>query len=211
MEDVKPMSALQFIQFAESLTKAQAAPDLYTRIAADIQRQVLQAEKPLQTIVNTQTPVSSTTILFMACHISTMHRPADVPSAVMVAASKEAHEHQEKYNNYTLFSDFLTSKSAVGYRERNEVFTLTSPLMSIEELASDILMIEDSDVYLIEIEQDSTACAVAKIGGFYYHLYPNEDGLLMAGPCDLISVCQSLMYNYPAKVDRCVRLLIRKK
>ena len=205
------MSILEFRKFAESLPSAHAAPDLYARIAADIHREVLQAEKPLQTIVHTQTPGSSTAILFMACHISTMSRPEDVPSAVIVAASKEAHEHQERYNNYTLFSDFLTSKSAVGYRARNEVFTLTSALMSTEEVASDILMVQDGDVYLIESEQDKTTCAVAKLGGLYYHLYPNPYGLLMAGPCGLISVCYSLMYNYPAKFDRCVRLLIRKK
>lgn len=197
--------------FGTSLEETRRSPDLHARIATEVRQGVAgKSEHTLRTIIKTVSPVPPMGILFMACHMAA--HPEDVPSAVMGASSQRGHAMQMENSAFVNFTDFISSPSGTAFRSVHEVGVFTIPMICAEDVVSDINQVGDGEIYLVENPQGTVICAVVYLqNAHYYHLYPHADGILMAGPCNAIAVCDSIISHYPQSFAGCDRLLIQKK
>lgn len=204
------MAHQQLWGLGQAIAKSHRTPGLHDRLIEEARGWIMEKrENPVHTLVNTIVPVRAATIALFSFHL--LRSPDDVPTVIRSAASAEGHRHQELYAEKSLFSELFTDDDVVWVPDGYYVSTFTVPARFPEEVLADLTEVPEGGAYFIENDDGSVACSVVRTAECrYYHMYPNDSGLLLVGPASLRAACDSLMSNYPRTLTATRRYVVQK-
>jgi len=185
-------------------------PDLYARLIEEVRQELkLHGSALLCTLVNTAVPVRAATITLFSFHM--IASPDDVPCVIRAAASEEGHRYQRQHAAAESFSDLFVSSEVSWIPDGYFISMFIHPARSPEDVVSDITEVQDGGAYFVEDGDGTVFCSVVRTSDVhYYHIYPHEAGLIVAGPASFEQVCNSLVTVYPRSLAGSQRFVVQK-
>lgn len=197
-------------KIGRAVASARDTPELYDRLIEEVRGEIKgQNEALVRTLVDTIVPVRAATIILFSFHLMT--NPENVPDVIRAAASDEGHRHQATHAEAACFSELFTAVDVSWVPDGYFISTFVTQARSAEEVLSDLTEVPEGGVYFIENEENGIICSVVRTSASrYYHIYPHESGLLVAGPASLSAVCDSLVSVYPRSLATFQRFVVQK-